>query len=185
VYLARVIGTVVASTKAEGLLGVKLLIVQPLDANRAPAGEPHVAADATQAGEGDLVSCVGSREAGGGEAPTKKKKSALGTVVMTVKHPAFDGEKLLVVQPLDERGAPQGASFLAIDRAQAGEGDLVLVMREGSGVRQIVGRDRGLSVEEAVKIDHPVRSLIVGIVDQVTGASEQGELALDADGRAS
>ncbi|MDP2340037.1 MAG: EutN/CcmL family microcompartment protein [Deltaproteobacteria bacterium] len=62
-YLARVIGTVVCTTKAENMKGMKLLVVQPCDKNRKPNGEPHVAADATQAGEGDLVTCVGSREA--------------------------------------------------------------------------------------------------------------------------
>jgi ethanolamine utilization protein EutN len=62
-YLARVIGTVVASTKAENLKGVKLLVVAPCTRDGAPAGEVHVAADSTQAGVGDLVSCVGSREA--------------------------------------------------------------------------------------------------------------------------
>lgn len=62
-YLARVIGTVVASQKPEGMRGQKLLVVQPCDKNGVAIGEPHVAADAAQAGEGDLVSCVGSREA--------------------------------------------------------------------------------------------------------------------------
>lgn len=61
---ARVIGTVVATTKAEGLEGVKFLVVQPLDQDRRPKGEPQVAADATaQAGPGELVFVVGSREA--------------------------------------------------------------------------------------------------------------------------
>ena len=90
-----------------------------------------------------------------------------GTVVMTVKHPAFVGEKLLQVQPLDENGKPAGAVILAIDRAQAGVGDRVLVLREGSGIRQIVGRDQGKSTADAVKMDWPVRSMIVGIVDDV------------------
>jgi microcompartment protein CcmK/EutM len=90
-----------------------------------------------------------------------------GTVVMTVKHPAYAGEKLLAVQPLDEHLRPAGPVILAIDRAQAGVGDRVLVMREGSGVRQIVGRDQGKTVEQAVKMDWPVRSMIVGIVDAV------------------
>ena len=62
-YLARVIGTVVASTKAANMQGLKLLVVEPVDKNNKPAGEPHVAVDVAQAGEGDLVSCVGSREA--------------------------------------------------------------------------------------------------------------------------
>ncbi len=61
---ARVIGTVVATQKAEGLEGVKFLVVQPLDQDRRPKGEPQIAADATaQAGPGELVFVVGSREA--------------------------------------------------------------------------------------------------------------------------
>lgn len=60
----RVIGTVVATTKYEGLQGVKLLVVQPLDRAGRPTGRPAVAADATrQAGPGHLVFVVGSREA--------------------------------------------------------------------------------------------------------------------------
>ncbi len=90
-----------------------------------------------------------------------------GTVVMSVKHKAFDGEKLLLVQPLDEHGKHAGSAVVAIDRAQAGVGDRVLVLREGSGIRQIVGRDQGVVVAEAVKMDWPVRSMIVGIVDRV------------------
>ena len=62
-YLARVIGTVVATEKADGLEGQKLLVVQPLDTERRPNGEPHVAVDTAQAGLSDLVTCVGSREA--------------------------------------------------------------------------------------------------------------------------
>jgi ethanolamine utilization protein EutN len=62
--LARVIGTVVAEHKYAGLQGVKLLIVQPLDRQQHPAGEPVVATDATaQAGPGELVFIVGGREA--------------------------------------------------------------------------------------------------------------------------
>ena len=62
--LARVIGTVVATQKYTGLQGIKFLIVQPLDKAQQPTGEPVVAADATaQAGPGELVFIVGSREA--------------------------------------------------------------------------------------------------------------------------
>jgi microcompartment protein CcmK/EutM len=81
----------------------------------------------------------------------------LGTVVATEKHPAFVGKKLLVVQPLDEGQNPMGKSFIAMDaRASAGKGDTVLVMREGNGVRQLLG-------DKAA----PVRSLVVGVVDRV------------------
>ena len=62
--LARVVGTVVATTKYEGMEGVKLLVVQPLDRDGNVRGSPAVAADATaQAGPGHLVFVVGSREA--------------------------------------------------------------------------------------------------------------------------
>ena len=62
--LGRVIGTVVATRRSTGLEGVKLLVVQPLDEDRRPTGRPEIAADATaQAGPGELVFVVGSREA--------------------------------------------------------------------------------------------------------------------------
>ena len=62
--LATVIGSLVASQKYVGLEGIKLLIVQPLDRDRRPSGEPVVAADATaQAGPGELVFIIASREA--------------------------------------------------------------------------------------------------------------------------
>jgi ethanolamine utilization protein EutN len=62
--LGLVIGTLVATRKAEGLEGVKFLVVQLLDKNRKPAGDPVVAADGTaQAGPGELVFVIASREA--------------------------------------------------------------------------------------------------------------------------
>ncbi len=62
-YLGKVVGTVVAETKYEGLQGQKLLLVQPLDEHRAPSGGLEVAVDTVRAGRGDLVFLVGSREA--------------------------------------------------------------------------------------------------------------------------
>ncbi len=62
-YLGRVIGTVVAERKYEGLEGKKLLVVTPLDHTGRATGDPHVAVDTVRAGRGDLVYLVGSREA--------------------------------------------------------------------------------------------------------------------------
>jgi ethanolamine utilization protein EutN len=75
-----------------------------------------------------------------------------------VKHPAFAGRPLFVVQPLDENGKDAGTSFVAVDSVQAGIGDKVIVLTEGNGVRQIL--QQGDIV--------PIRSVIVGIVDQVS-----------------
>lgn len=62
--LARVVGTVVATVKAPGLEGVKLLVVQPLDREQRPVGDQVVAADAVHmAGPGELVYVVAAREA--------------------------------------------------------------------------------------------------------------------------
>ena len=62
-YLGRVIGTVVAERKCEGLEGTKLLVVTPLDHTLKPTGDAQVAVDTVRAGHGDLVYLVGSREA--------------------------------------------------------------------------------------------------------------------------
>jgi len=62
--LGRVMGTVVATVKSDGLEGVPFLIVQPLDKHQRDEGTPVVAADAVaMAGPGELVYFVASREA--------------------------------------------------------------------------------------------------------------------------
>ncbi|MEX1311638.1 MAG: EutN/CcmL family microcompartment protein [Candidatus Sulfomarinibacteraceae bacterium] len=63
-HLARVTGTVVASTITPGLEGARLLILQPLDRRLEPKGHAVVAADAVaMAGPDELVYYVSSREA--------------------------------------------------------------------------------------------------------------------------
>ncbi|MBX3161020.1 MAG: EutN/CcmL family microcompartment protein [Deltaproteobacteria bacterium] len=62
-YLGIVKGTVVAERKAAGLEGKKLLLVQPVDERGASTGDLQAAVDTVQAGVGDLVYLVGSREA--------------------------------------------------------------------------------------------------------------------------
>ena len=61
--LAKVVGTVVATTKHEALQGIKLLIVQPVAPDGSPQGCPVVAADGTaMAGPGETVFIIASRE---------------------------------------------------------------------------------------------------------------------------
>jgi ethanolamine utilization protein EutN len=62
-YLGIVTGTVVAERKASGLEGKKILLVQPVDEHKKPVGDIQAAIDTVQAGPGDLVYLVGSREA--------------------------------------------------------------------------------------------------------------------------
>jgi ethanolamine utilization protein EutN len=79
-----------------------------------------------------------------------------GNVVATIKHEAFHGHKLLVVDRLDLDGNPTEEYDICVDVVQAGVGDRVLVIDEGNGARQVLRRDPA-----------PVRAVVVGIVDQV------------------
>jgi ethanolamine utilization protein EutN len=81
----------------------------------------------------------------------------VGTVVTPVQHPAYDGRRLLAVRPVlpDGREA-KDRLFIAVDRCQAGVGDRVLLMAEGSSVRAIVGDDKA-----------PIRCAVVGVIDEV------------------
>jgi ethanolamine utilization protein EutN len=85
----------------------------------------------------------------------------VGTVVATRKHSAFEGGKLLLVQPCTPDGRPRGATLLAVDSVGAGEGEQVLVVLEGRAAGAALGR-RGA----------PVDAAIVGIVDSVDLVSE-------------
>jgi ethanolamine utilization protein EutN len=80
-----------------------------------------------------------------------------GTVVSTVQHPQYDGCKLMLVARLELDGREASAYDICVDAAQAGVGDVVLVLDEGSSARQILGK-RGTG---------PVRAVIMGIVDAV------------------
>jgi ethanolamine utilization protein EutN len=64
VKFACVIGTLVATQKYQGLEGIKFLVVQELDRDLNPVGDPTIAADGTaQAGPGMLTYVIASREA--------------------------------------------------------------------------------------------------------------------------
>ncbi|MDE2888021.1 MAG: EutN/CcmL family microcompartment protein [Gemmatimonadota bacterium] len=80
----------------------------------------------------------------------------IGSVVSTLKHPAYDAAKLMLVQPVRPDGSEVDDTLLAVDAAGAGAGETVLVLRQGIAAAQVLGVDRP-----------PIRSVIVGIVDQV------------------
>jgi ethanolamine utilization protein EutN len=61
--LGRIVGTVVATRKDESLMGVRLLLLQPLTEELQNSGDIIVAADPMSARQGDIVMWVGSREA--------------------------------------------------------------------------------------------------------------------------
>jgi len=88
----------------------------------------------------------------------------IGNVVSTIKHPVYQGYKILIVQPVNEKEELQGKTILALDTVQAGIGDTVLVIDEGNSSRLIMNNSTA-----------PVRTMIVGIVDSVNKTNNKGK----------
>ena len=79
----------------------------------------------------------------------------VGTVVATRKDPRLEGQKLLVVRPVDPGGKIDGGFLVAVDTVDAGTGETVLIV-SGSSARMASGMK-----------DCPVDAAIVGIIDQI------------------
>ena len=79
----------------------------------------------------------------------------IGSVMCTAKDPALEGVKLLLLQPVDEKGQAYGEAVIAVDTVQAGPGDLVLW--EG-------GREAAMCLPDCF---NPADAAVMGIVDRV------------------
>lgn len=77
----------------------------------------------------------------------------IGDVVATRKEPALDGIALLVVQPIDKGGKPDGRALVAVDSVGAGVGETVFFVR---------GREASFPFLPA---EVPADATIIGIVD--------------------
>lgn len=88
----------------------------------------------------------------------------VGTVVCTEKVPSFRGHRLLLLEPTDARGEPQGAGrrLVAVDLVSAAPGQRVFYVR---------GREAANALPDA---DNPADAAIVGIVDDVRVAPPDG-----------
>ena len=80
----------------------------------------------------------------------------VGTVVSTINSPVFDNRKLLICDLLGTDGQASGGYTIAVDAVDAGAGEMVLIIDEGNGARQIVQQDPA-----------PIRAVVVGIVDEM------------------
>jgi ethanolamine utilization protein EutN len=81
----------------------------------------------------------------------------VGNVVATQKDSRYEGGRLLIVQPIDLDGSEMGAEMLALDSLDAGEGDTVVVVREGWSASTAATGRPGAAIDSA----------IVGIVDTI------------------
>lgn len=84
-----------------------------------------------------------------------KVGTVAGTVVSTIKIPLLERHRLLLCDIEDVAGETSGYT-IAVDVVDAGVGDKVLILDEGSSARQILGLEWGA-----------IRAVVVGIVDQL------------------
>lgn len=84
-----------------------------------------------------------------------------GTVVASHKNEHLCNNRLLVVQPVDLKGKPIGNNLVALDVVDAGEGDLVLIIKEGGSARLILNNP-----------DIPLQAVVVAVVDNMDVMSE-------------
>ncbi len=85
-----------------------------------------------------------------------KRGRVIGSVVASHKVETLEGERLLLVQPLDTSGADTGTPLVACDAVQAGPGDVVLY--EG-------GREAAMALRHAF---NPADAAVIAIIDAVS-----------------
>ncbi len=78
-----------------------------------------------------------------------------GNLTATRKHPSLEGWRLIICQPINGAGTPEGAPQVAIDAHGAALHQRVIISSDGLAARRAVGDDKS-----------PARWLIVGIVDE-------------------
>ena len=79
-----------------------------------------------------------------------------GAIHSTINHDFYDNKRLLIIDRINTDGSPTGKYLIAVDSVGAGSGEIVLIVDEGGSARQIVD-------DQAA----PIRSIIIGIVDQI------------------
>ena len=82
--------------------------------------------------------------------------TVVGDVVSVHKNERLEGKRLLLVQRLNLAMKGEGIETIALDVVDAGVGDNVLVVQEGSSARKLFQDDW-----------IPVQAVIVGVLDRV------------------
>lgn len=80
----------------------------------------------------------------------------IGAVWATQKHASHEGQKTLLVQPLNLDGTNRGDAVVALDAVDAGAGDRVLLTMEGYSAMTSVGRPMS-----------PIDMAVIGVIDSV------------------
>ena len=83
-----------------------------------------------------------------------KLARVVGNVVSTVKDACYTGQKLMIIDYIDENGSLTGNQAIAFDVADAGIGDTVLVNVEGGSAKMFLGRSVIADLTICGVIDH-------------------------------
>jgi len=83
----------------------------------------------------------------------------IGNVVATIKNASLDGQRLLIVQPIDRGGRDKGKAFVALDSVGAGAGETIYWCK---------GKEASFPF---LPQELPIEATIVGIVDSVNLAA--------------
>ncbi len=78
-----------------------------------------------------------------------------GSVIATRKHPSFEGWRMIICQPVNRAGEPEGSPQIALDPLGAGMHQRVVISSDGAAARQAVKNPKS-----------PARWMIIGIVDE-------------------
>ena len=87
----------------------------------------------------------------------------VGNVVATQKNERYQSARVMLCQPVTPTGEEWGATILALDSVDAGEGDIVLVVQEGWSASTAATGEQGAAIDSA----------IVGVVDRVDLLEEE------------
>lgn len=85
-----------------------------------------------------------------------KLGKVIGNITSTIKTQSHNGLKMMIVELIDQEENNLAESIIAVDCAQSGIGDIVLILEEGGSAREIMKR-----------ADGAVDAVIVGIVDKI------------------
>ena len=78
----------------------------------------------------------------------------IGHATATIKHASLTGLRLPLVQVLDSERKPEGDVIVAVDRMNAGRGQIVILNSDGKGAREYVGNEKS-----------PARWYVIGLAD--------------------
>lgn len=85
-----------------------------------------------------------------------KLGKVIGNITSTIKTQSHNGLKMMIVELIDQEENNLAETVIAVDCAQSGIGDIVLILEEGGSAREVMKR-----------ADGAVDAVIVGIVDKI------------------